>query len=329
MLDGSMSLTSAGEPGTQSNRVSSATAVAAFLQDEISLGSWTVTPGIRFEHIEFERLDYAGDDPARTSPTRTRVNRVDAWIPGVGFSYRMSALSIFGGVHRGFGPPGPGADEATRSESSVNYELGGRWRRSGLAAEAIGFLTSYSNILGQATLATGGDGSGQAFNGGSARVGGLEASLDYDLLWAASGETRVPFRLAYTYTRASFLTGFDSDYGAWGTVEVGDRMPYLPLHQVSGSIGYDRRSWRLSIGMNASGAMRTQAGSGPIPAGQGTDAFVVFNASGEVRVGQRGTLFAGLQNFTNQIHGVARRPAGLRPGLPRTFVAGFRIEGVR
>ena len=139
----------------------------------------------------------------------------------------------------------------------------------------------------------------------------------------------MPLRLAYTYTRASFLTGFDSDYGAWGTVEVGDRMPYLPLHQVSGSIGYDRRTWRLSIGMNASGAMRTQAGSGPIPAGQGTDAFVVFNASGAVQVGQRGTLFAGVQNFTNQIHGVARRPAGLRPGLPRTFVAGFRIEGAR
>ena len=75
--------------------------------------------------------------------------------------------------------------------------------------------------------------------------------------------------------------------------------------------------------------MRTQAGSGPIPAWQGTDAFNVFNASGEVEVGRRGTLFAGLQNVTNQIHSVARRPAGLRPGLPRTFLVGFRVEGVR
>ena len=106
-------------------------------------------------------------------------------------------------------------------------------------------------------------------------------------------------------------------------------MPYLPVHQVSGSIGYDRTGWSVSISMNASGAMRTQAGSGPIPVGQGTDSFVVFNASGEVEVGRRGTVFAGLQNFTNQIHGVARRPAGVRPGLPRTFVAGVRIEGVR
>ena len=329
MLDGSLRLTSSGEPGTQSNRVSSATAVAAFVQDEISLGPWVISPGVRLESIEFKLVDYAGDDVARRSPSRTRVNRISALIPGVGFSYRRRVLSLFGGVHRGFGPPGPGADEATRSESSVNYELGARWRRSGLAAEATGFVTSYGNILGQATLATTGDGSGQAFNGGDARVTGLEASLDYDLAWAALGVTRVPFRLAYTFTRAEFHSGFVSDYEAWGTVEAGDRLPYLPEHQVSGSIGYDKSAWSISISMNASGAMRTQAGSGPVPSGQGTDSFVVFNASGEVQVTERGTLFAGLQNFTNQIHSVARRPAGLRPGLPRTLVVGFRVEGVR
>ena len=329
MLDGSLGLTSSGEPGTQSNRVSSATAVAAFVQDEISLGPWVISPGVRLESIEFKRVDYAGDDVARRSPSRTRVNRISALIPGVGFSYRRRVLSLFGGVHRGFGPPGPGADEATRSESSVNYELGARWRRSGLAAEATGFVTSYGNILGQATLATTGDGSGQAFNGGDARVAGVEASLDYDLAWAARGVTRVPFRLAYTFTRAEFHSRFASDYEAWGTVEAGDRLPYLPEHQVSGSIGYDKSAWSISISMNASGAMRTQAGSGPIPRGQGTDSFVVFNASGEVQVNERGTLFAGLQNFTNQIHSVARRPAGLRPGLPRTLMVGFRVEGVR
>ena len=111
--------------------------------------------------------------------------------------------------------------------------------------------------------------------------------------------------------------------------KVGDRLPYLPEHQVNGSISYDRSDWSISVSMNASGAMRTQAGFGPIPGGQGTDAFVVFNASGEFEVNERGTLFAGVQNFTNQIHSVARRPAGLRPGLPRTLVAGFRVGGVR
>jgi len=198
-----------------------------------------------------------------------------------------------------------------------------------LAAQATGFVSAYDNILGQATLATGGDGSGLAFNGGSAHVAGVEASLDYDFAWSALGATRVPFRMAYTYTRASFRSGFDSDYGPWGTVEVGDQLPYLPEHQLNGSIGYDHPAWSLSLSMNASGAMRTQAGVGAIPTGQGTDAHVVFNASGEVPISGRGTLFAGVQNLTNQIHSVARRPAGLRPGLPRTLVVGFRVEGTR
>ncbi len=153
--------------------------------------------------------------------------------------------------------------------------------------------------------------------------------MDYDFAWASPGVTRVPLRLAYTFTRASFRSGFVSDYEAWGTVEAGDHLPYLPSHQMSASIGYDNAAWSIWVSMNASGAMRTEAGSGPIPVGQGTDAFVVFNASGEVRVGGGGNLFAGLQNFNIEIHSVARRPAGLRPGLPRTFVAGFRIEGMR
>jgi Fe(3+) dicitrate transport protein len=207
----------------------------------------------------------------------------------------------------------------------VNYEAGFRWRGAGLAAQSSVFLSSYNNILGQATLATGGDGTGQAFNGGSARVAGVEASMDYDLAWAAPGLARIPVRVAYTFTHAAFRTAFDSDYDAWGTVEVGDRLPYLAEHQLSASIAYDQARWSVSVSMNASGAMRTEAGTGPIPTGQGTDSFIVFNASGEVRIGGRGTVFAGLQNFTNQVHSVARRPAGLRPGLPRTLVVGFRV----
>jgi Fe(3+) dicitrate transport protein len=155
MQSGDMVLTTPGDPGSQSNRVSSADALAFFLQDEIELGRLVVSPGIRFEHIDFTRTDYAKDDPARTEPTGVRENRVDAWIPGVGFSYRAAAaLNLFWGVHKGFGPQGPGAGEATRPESSVNYEFGGRWRNSGLAAQASVFYSDYTNILGRATLAT-------------------------------------------------------------------------------------------------------------------------------------------------------------------------------
>ena len=329
MEDGRMVLTTPGELGSQSNRVSSADAFAFFVQDEIELGRLVLSPGIRFEHIDFTRTDYAKDDPAWAVPEGTRENGVDAWIPGVGFSFRAaSALNLFWGVHRGFGPQGPGADEATRPESSVNYEVGGRWRGSGLAAQASVFYSDYTNVLGRATLATAEDGTGEAFNGGEASVMGVEASVDYDVGWGRDWDARVPVRVTYTHTRAEFRSTFDSDYDPWGEVGIGDRLPYLPEHQMSGSIGYDRPGWSVTLSTVAAGAMRTRAGQGRIPEGEGTDAYVVFNFAGEMHVGGIGTLFAGVQNVSDERYSVARRPAGLRPGLPRTLVVGLRVTGV-
>ncbi len=325
MQDGTMVLTTVGEPGSQSNRVSSADALAFFVQDEVELGRLVVTPGVRFEHIDFARTDYASDDPARV-----RENRVNVWIPGIGFSYRAARdLNLFWGVHKGFGPQGPGAAEATRPESSVNYEFGGRWRNSGLAAQASAFYSDYANILGRATLATTEDGTGEAYNGGDAAVAGVEVSVDYDFAWGRGWAGRVPLRITYTHTRAEFRSSFDSDYGPWGEVEIGDRLPYLPAHQMSGSIGYDHPRWSVTLSTMASGAMRTRAGRGPIPGGEGTDSYVVFNLAGELQLDRRGTVFAGVQNVSDERYSVARRPAGLRPGLPRTLVAGLRVTGVR
>jgi len=327
MLEGSMSLTSVGEPGTQSNRVSSATAVAAFLQDEITLGPWMITPGVRFERIEFQRVDYVVDDPARTSPTRTRVNRVHAWIPGVGFSYRARALSFFGGVHRGFGPPGPGADEATRPESSVNYEMGVRWRRSGLAAEATGFLTSYGNILGQATLATGGDGSGQSFNGGYARVAGVEAAP-----WTTISRGPLPGSRGCRYGCPIRLLVHRFGPGSSPTTIHGARSrPAIscPICPCTTCMGASATTGRLGVSPSPRtpqgrcgqkrGLVLFQGGKGPIPMSFSTPPARSRSAS-------TGPSSRACRTSPTRF---TAWPAGLRPGLPRTFVAGVRVEGVR
>ncbi len=325
MNSGVMVQTSAGAPGSQSNRVSRADAIAIYLQDEIDLGRLVLVPGLRFESIDMVRTDFAGDDPARTTPTRVRESQVDVLIPGLGFSYRAGdGAYVFGGVHKGFGPPGPGATDAD-AEESWNYELGARYRDRGLAAQATGFVGDYSNILGRATLANSEDGTGETFNGGAVEVVGLEASADYDLAWGRHLGYRLPLRISYTYTRAEFRTAFESSFKPWGTVEKGDRLPYLPEHQWSGGFGVQSPGWGVSVSAVASGAMRTEAGQGAIVGERSTDSFLVFNVSGEYRLPGLGTAYAALQNVTDQRYGVARRPAGLRPGLPRTFLAGFKV----
>ena len=328
MIDDRMVLTEAGAPGSQSNRMSDARAWALFAHDQIQYGRWTISPGLRYETIEFERTDFATDDPQRIAPTGVRKSGVDAVIPGVGASYDAGeGIRLFGGIHKGFGPPGPGADEETEPENSVNYELGARVQRGTLSLQAVGFYNDYRNILGRATLATGdATGAGELFNGGEVGVSGLELALRYDMAESADLAIRLPVHLAYTYTSAEFETGFESEFEPWGTVEAGDELPYVPAHQLYLGFGVEAGPWSLRLATSHLDEMRTEAGSGPIPAGSGTDAFTVWNASGELRLRTGSTLFVGVQNLTDESYVVARRPAGARPGLPRTLLAGIRLS---
>ena len=326
MVNGTMVLTSEGPPGSQANRVGEATALALFVQDEIRAGRWTFTPGLRWENIDLTRTDWAGTDPDRTEPVQVRENSVSALIPGMGVSWEWSPnLHLFGGLHRGFGPPGPGASQDTRVEESLNWEAGLRVRRAGVGADLTAYFSDYSNILGRATLATGETGTGDLFNGGEVEVYGVEAAADLDVDRYVPLPFRVPVRMAWTLTRGTFQSSFESGYGPWGTVEAGDRLPYQPEHNWSGSVGVEDAGRSVTLSWNGASAMRTEAGRGPIAEGEGADGFTVLNLRGEWGFGARGTLYAGVQNLADERYVVSRRPAGARPGLPRTIFAGFRV----
>jgi Fe(3+) dicitrate transport protein len=325
MAGGRMSLTTAGEPGSQANQVADAEAWAFYLQDRLEAGSLTVTPGVRHERIRFVRREFQRGASKRGEPVAVREKEVSAWIPGVGATFLVRpGVRLLAGVHRGFGPPGPGAAEETRPETSVNYEVGARLFLAGVGVQATGFFSDYTNILGAATLSTGTDGSGDLYNGGAVQVKGLELAADYAPFLAFSG-LRLPVRLAYTYTEALFRSAFASAYAPWGTVEVGDQLPYLPRHQVYVASGVGRGSWTVRLDGSYTSAARTRAGQGLIPEGERVDAALVLGMAGEVELPASTAVFFGIQNLTDARHVVARQPAGARPGLPRTVQVGIRV----
>lgn len=327
MVGGTMVPTGNGAPGSQSNRVSDAEAWAFFVQDKVTFGRWILSPGLRYEAVQFTRTDYAKDDPSRTGSALVRRNDVRVLIPGVGLTYAASSsVSLFGGVHKGFGPPGPGADEKTKAEKSINYELGARYRQGGLFAELIAFVNDYDNVLGKSTLATGETGAGDLFNSGEVDVAGLELSVHYDPAKDGDLALAIPIRLAYTYTHGEFKSSFQSKFAPWGTVAVGDELPYLAEHHLYAGLSLRHTEWKISLTGNYVSEMRTVAGQGPIPANQRTDDFLVFNLSGEYAMAPWSTVFVSVQNLTDQSYIVARRPAGARPGLPRTLMAGIRLS---
>ena len=327
MIDGLMSLTKRGAAGSQSNRISDARAWAVFVQDQIQWGRWSIVPGVRFESIELVRTDYSKTDPGRSSPTRVRTNELTIAVPGIGLGYDVSPeMRIFGGVHKGFAPPGPGTDEFTDAEESINYELGARFDRRGFGFELTTFLNDYSNLLGADTLASGGTGTGDLFNGGEVGVRGVEASASYQITPPDSRILSVPLRGTYTYTDASFENSFDSKYGPWGAVEEGDKLPYLPEHQFALGIGVELSSWGANLEASYNSEMRTKASQGAIDAFSATDGFFVWDFSAEVELHRGLEVFGAVQNLTNNAYIVARRPYGARPGLPRTLVAGVQLD---
>ena len=327
MSDGRMNRNSFGAPGSQSNRLSNAEARSFFFQDEIQWDRWTVIPGIRYENIDLTRTDFSKTDPGRTSPTRVRTNAVEVVIPGVGVNFDASQkVRLFGGVHKGFSPPGPGSNEFTEAEDGINYEFGVGLGQPGFNTQLVAFYSDYGNLLGADTLAAGGQGTGDLYNGGEARVVGMEASVSYDLVASLQPGFALPLQIAYTVTDGEFRNAFDSAFGPWGDVVVGDKLPYLPPHQFYASLGIRARKWNAGFDTHWGSSMRTTAGQGSAPLLQRTDAYAVLNLSADYELSQRASLFANLQNVANNRYIVARRPAGVRPGLPRLFMAGIHFR---
>ena len=64
--DLSMTLTSQGAPGSNSNRLDSAKASTLFIQDEWTMDALVVSAGLRYEDITITREEWAKSDPTRS-----------------------------------------------------------------------------------------------------------------------------------------------------------------------------------------------------------------------------------------------------------------------
>jgi Fe(3+) dicitrate transport protein len=326
MVDGVMLLTSAGAPGSQSNRVGEAEAWAFYLRDTMDWGRWTLTPGVRYETIDLERTDWGSADPGRDGAVTVARSSVDAVLPGFGALYALTdSLSLVGGVHRGFVNPSPGSD--ADAEESWNYEAGLRYENGFASIEAIGFLVDYENLVGTCTASTGGGCTiGDQYDGGAARVQGLELIASWDAGAAFGLGVGIPLSAIYTLTDGEFRTSFDSDFGEWGDVQTGDELPMVPENQLTLNAGLEGQRWRAYLTLNYVDETRSVAGSGAIPDNQRIDSRTLLDLSGEFDLTAGASLFASVQNLTDEVYNVAFRPAGARPGAPRTVLAGVKMR---
>jgi Fe(3+) dicitrate transport protein len=326
MQDSLLVSTSVGAPGSTTNRISSADAVSYFVDTDIRSGNWIFTPGARFENIDMRRLDFATDDPTRMQePVRIRENSVSVLIPGLGALYVLNDhWRIFGGIHKGFNPPGPGSEAS--EERSINFEFGARFDQGRVNMEAIYFLNDYDNLVGTVTASTGGSGQiGDQFDGGEVIVQGLELSGHFALA-GLIGDYEVPVSMQYTWTaEAEFRNAFDSGFDPWGNVAMGDELPYIPQHQLRVAAGIEGAAWGLNLSANYVGRMRTTAGQGPYVPEDTINSHVVWDVSASWRFSDSVSSYIKIDNLFDETYIAARRPAGLCPGLERTAYIGLKL----
>ena len=308
--------TTVGIKGADANRISNAKAIAAHTLYKLNLGGFTLTPGIRYENIVLGRINYGTNDGSRLGTDLSeRENQVDVWIPGIGANFTFTDnLSFFGGVHKGFSPPGN--TEGQDAERSINYELGTRFNYHGIQGEVVGYYNDYQNLLGSDLAASGGTGSLDQFNAGEVRVSGIEVLLNYNLLNNLSQKFRLPVSFTYTLTDTEFLSSFESDNEIFGEVTAGDEIPYIAKNQFNLNLGLEHKKFAIDLGARYIDAFRTQAGTGAIPTNLRVDSNIVIDLSGRYFYNSHFNFSVNIINLFDATYAVSRVPAGLRPGHP-------------
>ena len=319
MVDGQ--LESRGEDAIELENRHRAVALSAWLSDELAIGPLRVLPGVRLEVV-----DTRAEAIAPTPSDAQRATRAIA-LPGLGLHLQAQPwLAVLAGVHRGFSPVSPGASAETKPETSWNVEAGVRLGERGVRGEVIGFFNDYANLTGQCTFSGGctDDQLGQQFNAGRVHVYGVEALLDGTIPLPAGFGVRG--KVAYTWTGSSFRSSFVSGFPQFGAVEKGDSLPYVPEHQVAGSIGFEHPFGSFEVSARGQGAMRDMAGQGTIADDERIDAYYVIDLAVDVTPTEFLTLYGTVNNVTNNAYAVSRRPFGLRPGRPIYGMVGAKLR---
>lgn len=297
----------------------SAEAFSAWIRDEIRIDALTLSAGLRLEQI-----DYRSEDDLAGTITESDNSVL---LPGLGAFYSLTdELGVFAGVHQGFVPTGPRQPDTIEPEESTNYELGLRYQTAETQLELVGFYNDYSNLKGTCTFSSGCDDAarGEPFSGGAVEVYGLESS--FARVFDLPGEWRVPLDITYTFTETGFLNEFDSDFPLWGNVETGDRLPYMPRHQASLSLGLDAGPWAVTANVRHVGEQEEQAGEGGPLEGATVPAHTVVDLVGQYFISTPHTVYLKVDNLADESYLISRRPFGARPGKPRTVELGYKYR---
>ncbi|ARD23768.1 TonB-dependent receptor family protein [Shewanella japonica] len=295
-------------------------AISIYLQDTISINALDITAGVRGEFIDAE---YQNRAPGAEQDYLKKETSI--WLPSLSLFYALSdEAGLLFGVHEGFLPTSPKQDPSIETESSVNYELGGRYNDGNFNLELIGFFNDISNLKEGCQFSSCGSDDDTEFNGGEVDVIGLELTSGYD--FTLTDNLDFPVSVSYTYTESEFKTSFESGFDMWGDIEAGDELPYLPENQISVNLGLVSNQWDVNMIVRYIGEMLEASGDGVVLSGSKTEALTVVDMSASYNFNEYGLVYVKADNVFDTQEIVSRRPYGARPSKPQQFQIGYQYR---
>ena len=303
-----------------------ATALAGFINANAVINNVHLTLGLRVEHIKGEAIDYLSSTGSLLEAPSVSKNTDTVLLPGAGVFYQLTkAHGLLVGINKGYVPNSPGQTGDVEPEESWNYELGWRYSTDDVQGEVVAFFNDYSNLKAVCSFANGCEEAlDQEFNGGEVDVYGVEASTRAS--WALTDNLRIPVKVAYTYSHSEFQSRFESTFSQWGTVEIGDELPYLPEQQLSVETGLQSDKWQASLLFKYISEMSEAAGTDTELEGLLTDEIMQIDFSAWYQVNKQIKLYGKIDNVTDKEVIVSRRPIGARPGKPRQVIVGMKYS---
>ena len=127
-------------------------------------------------------------------------------------------------------------------------------------------------------------------------------------------------------TNAIFQNDFGSTQGIWGAVSEGDRVPYIPRHQLNLSLGFAHKNYELNFSSRYNGAFNTRGTSGGTQDPLALNDNIVVDFSAKYHLTSQISLTANVINLFDEVYAAARVPAGFRPGHPFGAYAGLQFR---
>ncbi|SFP80048.1 Fe(3+) dicitrate transport protein [Variovorax sp. 770b2] len=222
---------------------------AFYIDDRIDIGSWTITPGVRYESFRSHNDVFTVANNRITNAIYPKIDSNEV-LPTLSVLYRMNERwSLFANAGVSFGPQQYAqlaqSTTSLHPEKAKTYEIGTHYKGEAWSGELTLFNINFDKELQLARSITGDV--GQWTDLGATRHRGVESALRYELGDLSASLKGLSVSGTYTYTQATSKAGNFA----------GRDLPFYSRQILTLGARYERGPWTLNADVYAQSRQRS------------------------------------------------------------------------